>query len=297
MPATSLSFIWAMVAVITALLMLTITIIAAVMVHGRKIRDAERKFQLLFEKVFETVILIDEGLHIENINESSGKMLGYSKEGLLGRSIGLLVAEDNWPILQVEFTKSLKSGLDFFGETRLLTRDKKIVLAEAGGTVLKFGGNSHLLISLRDIGARKKAALELSEKNAALKELMIHLEDEKMKFKNQIAKVVDEVLLPAVSKLRNRDGTISETHRDVLRDALEELASVSGGTVFTYGRLTPREVEIANMLKSGAGSKEIADVLKISTATVNKHRERIRKKLAINKKDVNLTSFLNNSME
>ncbi|MCP4580121.1 MAG: helix-turn-helix transcriptional regulator [candidate division Zixibacteria bacterium] len=59
-----------------------------------------------------------------------------------------------------------------------------------------------------------------------------------------------------------------------------------------YDKLSPREIEICSMIKNGATSKEIAETLSISVLTVNKHRERIRKKLVISNKGINLTSFL-----
>jgi len=46
--------------------------------------------------------------------------------------------------------------------------------------------------------------------------------------------------------------------------------------------LTTREVEILDLVVRGRRSKEIADVLKVSARTVDKHRENLMKKLGIN---------------
>ena len=43
-----------------------------------------------------------------------------------------------------------------------------------------------------------------------------------------------------------------------------------------YRRLTPTEVQVADLIKAGKTSKEIAGVLNISTRTVNFHRVNIR---------------------
>jgi DNA-binding CsgD family transcriptional regulator len=56
--------------------------------------------------------------------------------------------------------------------------------------------------------------------------------------------------------------------------------------------LTPREIEICNMVKSDITSKEISKLLNISPQTIVKHRKNIRKKLGISNKNINLTSFL-----
>jgi DNA-binding CsgD family transcriptional regulator len=48
------------------------------------------------------------------------------------------------------------------------------------------------------------------------------------------------------------------------------------------------------MIRRGLSSNEIARLLKISVRTVEVHRNRIRKKLDITDKDVNLVTYLNN---
>jgi DNA-binding NarL/FixJ family response regulator len=43
-------------------------------------------------------------------------------------------------------------------------------------------------------------------------------------------------------------------------------------------------------------TKEIAEVRSVSEATINRHREKIRRKLNITNQDVNLATFLQSSM-
>ncbi|MGA1825533.1 MAG: helix-turn-helix transcriptional regulator [bacterium] len=59
-------------------------------------------------------------------------------------------------------------------------------------------------------------------------------------------------------------------------------------------RLTLREIEICNLIKNGLSSKEISNLLYISLPTAEKHRNNIRKKLGIVKKNINLSSYLQN---
>jgi len=79
----------------------------------------------------------------------------------------------------------------------------------------------------------------------------------------------------------------------LLQYHLEELTSSFGRKITEKSvRLTPREIEICNMVKGGLASKEISNLLNISCQTVEKHRKNIRHKLGISNKDINLTSFL-----
>ena len=52
------------------------------------------------------------------------------------------------------------------------------------------------------------------------------------------------------------------------------------------------ESMIANLIKNGIASKEICSMLNISFKTVETHRNKIRRKLDILNKDINLTTYL-----
>ena len=62
-------------------------------------------------------------------------------------------------------------------------------------------------------------------------------------------------------------------------------------------KLSPIELLIANMIKHGLSSKEIANIRGISPATVNRHRESIRNKLGLINRKINLVSYLNARVE
>ena len=74
-------------------------------------------------------------------------------------------------------------------------------------------------------------------------------------------------------------------------DDLEELIAPSGWKLLQL-RLTPREIEVCDLIKKGLTSKDIARTLSISLKTVEKHRDNIRKKLGIANRRINLASLL-----
>ena len=61
--------------------------------------------------------------------------------------------------------------------------------------------------------------------------------------------------------------------------------------------LTHQETKVASMVRSGMATKEIADFLNVSIDAVDFHRKNIRKKLGINKKGINLYTYLNSLTE
>ncbi|HEY3275714.1 MAG TPA: helix-turn-helix transcriptional regulator, partial [Syntrophorhabdaceae bacterium] len=59
-----------------------------------------------------------------------------------------------------------------------------------------------------------------------------------------------------------------------------------------YADFTPREIVIADLIKKGKSTKEMSRLLTLSTRTIDIHRYNIRRKLNLNKRRVNLQTFL-----
>lgn len=57
-------------------------------------------------------------------------------------------------------------------------------------------------------------------------------------------------------------------------------------------KLTPTEIQIADLLRLGKRTKEIAALLKVSSSAVAFHRNNIRAKLGLTRKPTNLVSYL-----
>jgi DNA-binding CsgD family transcriptional regulator len=143
----------------------------------------------------------------------------------------------------------------------------------------------------RELAAEQKA---LEEKNIALREILASIEVEKRDIRRQVAEVVDEVLLPAATRMVRKNNTLNLAYYNLLINNLKELAAASGSVLYSYSKLSPREQEISSLIKNGATSKEIAEALGIAPVTVFKHREIIRKKLGLTNKSVNLVTHLRN---
>ncbi|MEW5925185.1 MAG: PAS domain S-box protein, partial [Candidatus Zixiibacteriota bacterium] len=148
----------------------------------------------------------------------------------------------------------------------------------------------------------RKATEELSSerealeaKNTALKEVMNQIEDEKRSIKLQIAANIDRVIIPAIQRLREKCGDRLRNQIDNLESSLKTVSAPFMDQLRNkYSQLSPRELEICDMIKKGMMSKDIAEILNVSVLTIHKHRETIRKKLGIKNKEVNLSSFLQN---
>jgi len=133
----------------------------------------------------------------------------------------------------------------------------------------------------------------LENKNIALKELTEQIEIEKREMQRKINANVNTFLLPLVEKLKLRMTLADGEYLQLLEQNLKELTSGYGGRLHEFDpHLTRREIDICNMVKHGLTSKEIAKMLAISEQTVAKHRQNIRKKLKIDKKQTNLATYI-----
>ena len=124
-------------------------------------------------------------------------------------------------------------------------------------------------------------------------EVLEQIEHQKNQIKNDVITNIDELLLPILEQMGMRDSKSNQKNIDLLKRSLNNLTS-SFGRKITHKRLnlSPREIQISNMVKQGLTSKEIAKMLNISVHTVGRHRHSIRKKINITHKERNLNTYL-----
>lgn len=151
--------------------------------------------------------------------------------------------------------------------------------------------------SLREELERTRLDLEVEKKlledmNIAFRAAISAVEGEKNKLKEEITVNVNEIILPLLKKIKMKRGS-SRKHLDLLEKSLEALLSSFGSRLTRQNlSLTPKEIEVSNMVKTGMTTKEIAGLLNASSLTINKHRNNIRRKLGLTNKSINLISFL-----
>jgi DNA-binding CsgD family transcriptional regulator len=80
---------------------------------------------------------------------------------------------------------------------------------------------------------------------------------------------------------------------EVLEANLSNISSPFARRLATWHeKLTPTEIQVADLLVAGKKSKEIAELLNVSPSAVAFHRANIRRKLDLKGKGTNLVSFL-----
>ena len=137
----------------------------------------------------------------------------------------------------------------------------------------------------------------LQESNTAMRVVLARIEKEKQEIYHDIKTNIDKVLMPILQTLALQLPPTQLKYVEMLKTNLEEIASPFIGQLsHSYHSMTPTEIAICNMIRSGMRTKEIAGMRSISQATVNRHREKIRHKLRITNQNVNLATFLQSGM-
>ena len=132
----------------------------------------------------------------------------------------------------------------------------------------------------------------LEETNAALRVLLKHREQDNAELEEKIFYNIKELVLPYVEKLKSSHSKdtvivdiIERNLNDILTPFLRDMAS-------KYVNFTPKEIQIADLIKKGKTTKEISQILNLSMRTIDIHRYNIRRKLFITNTKANLQSYL-----
>jgi DNA-binding NarL/FixJ family response regulator len=135
---------------------------------------------------------------------------------------------------------------------------------------------------------------ELNELNSALKVLLNKREQDKDALEEKVLSNIKSVIRPYLEKLRQgRLNGQQITYLDILESNLNDIVSSFTRKLSSkYLGLSPMEIQVANLVKEGKQTKEIADMLNLSSNTIISHRYKIRSKLGLKNRKINLRTFL-----
>jgi len=160
----------------------------------------------------------------------------------------------------------------------------------------------------RDIAKRKRTetalrekeqeleeqARHLSEMNTALKVLLDYREEERKKLERHMLVNVKKLVFPYLDKLERRARDREQkTYLHIVRTNLKDFISPFAQALSAHQlNFTPAEIQVADLIRRGTPSKDIAELLQVSTNAVAFHRANIRRKLGLCRNKVNLRAHL-----
>jgi PAS domain S-box-containing protein len=134
----------------------------------------------------------------------------------------------------------------------------------------------------------------LEEANTALRVLLKKRDEDKKEFEERVLFNVKELITPSLEKIKmSKLNEIQRSYVSVLESNLNDIISHFPQRLSSwYLRLTSTEIKVANLVKHGKTTKEIAEFLNLSSQTIDFHRKNIRRKIGIKNRKANLRTHL-----
>ncbi|MFC1490223.1 PAS domain S-box protein [Candidatus Latescibacterota bacterium] len=241
------------------------------------------------------------------VNRAFSEMVGIDQDVLESETCELCFGKEIAREFRKDDLKVMNSRKQIRVEEKIFDTDNNEILLETiKSPIITDSGDVVGTVGIsRDITDRKKIenTLKISEeklleqktaleqKTYALREIIEQVEIEKKIIKDNIMINVEKIVMPILERMKLNSESVE--YVNLLQNIIENLTSSYGSEITRVNfKLTSREIEICNMIKKGLMNKEISTLLNISTRTIENHRKNIRKKLNLQNKNINLTSFL-----
>ncbi len=274
---------------------------------GRELENIENKYEALYEFAPCGYLTLNKKKEIQETNRKAASLLGVSGKKMIGESLVTFFAPEDQPRL-VKYYKNIKQTPNISG-LKVHNHPPGVLHVELE-THENFQCKSDNIYKtiLMDCSDRIKTQLELSKgrtqleskvtelnkKNVALQELLVQIETRKTEIEEAVTYNAEKLLIPMVIKLRENENKKNSKIFDLLEKSIKQITSQFGQKLDrSFAKLSSKEIQITNMIRSGFTSKQIASSFDISLKTVETHRRNIRKKLDIKNREVNLASYLN----
>lgn len=279
----------------------------------RALSASEQRYRTIVETMGDGLSEINEHRVTTYANDTLCRMWGRRREEIIGKTVDGFLDKKNLEILNSQFAKRKKGESEPY----------EIVWTRKDGTKLhtimtptpyfdKNGNFKGSFAVITDISKQKKerSLLEimvkqrtreledkknsLEEINTALKVLLKTREEDKQNLEQRMMINVKELVLPYLEKIGQSPlNKRQENYVEIMASALNDIISpFMHHLSLELANLTPSEIQVAKLIKFGKTTKEIAEMLNLSDKTIEFHRKRIRKKIGITNKKINLHTYL-----
>ena len=292
------------------------------------LQDSEQRWKFALEGAGDGVWDWDASKSDILFSKQWKTMLGYS-EPEIGSTLDewdRLVHPEDKKVVYREFRRHLRGETEVYqSEYRILCKDGTYKWILDRGKVIEWtkdGKPCRIIGTHTDISERKRAEEELTshrdrleelvkqrteelegkteglqEVNAALKVLLKQRDDDRKEMEERYVSNIKNLILPYLEKFANtRLDERQNSYLEIMQGHFNEIMSPLLKSLQQFN-LTPMETQVASLIKSGKSTKEIAQIMKVSAATVDNHRKSIRKKLGLNKVKANLQLKLSSITE
>ena len=153
--------------------------------------------------------------------------------------------------------------------------------------------NLQLRQTMNELHGDEDKARELEEMNAALHILMKKRGDDKRALEEKMLLNVRQLIEPYLHNLQQTQLSARQSCllNIILLNLDDIISPFARNVTINNNKFTPKELQIADLIKQGKNTKEIADIMTSSVRTIEFHRSNIREKFGLKGK-ANLRSHL-----
>jgi len=260
------------------------------------LKESESRYRAIFETTGAATLIIEEDTIISLVNSEFEKITGYARdetEGKLSWTVLLPQEDERNKILGYHRLRRISAtAAPRRYETQIADRqgNRKDVLIN----IDMIPGTMRSVATFMDISDRKHSEEALGEMNAALRVLLKQREADKVELEHSVLTSVKELVMPHVQELKKCLSGYNElTHLHILESNLLGILSPFAQRLSLQClNLTPKEIQVADLIKEGKTTKEIARLMNISRFAIDTHRAHLRKKLGLTQKKANLRTYL-----
>jgi PAS domain S-box-containing protein len=262
------------------------------------LRSSEELYRMLAEASHDPIFVIDRTDRVAYLNAASARTLGKACEDVIGKLRPSLdftshAREQQSEILKTVFTTGESYSVEgaYAAGKSLAARWYNLSLYPLKDSQ---GEVQSVLGVARDVTESRERAQRLEEANIALKVLLRHREEDRQDLEEQFLLNFKKLIMPSLEKLRKTGlNPRQSAYVDVVEMNVRKVFSASRGDAgLSHVNFTPIEMRIVEFIKHDKTTKEIGQLLNLSPRTVEYYRDKIRKKLGLKSKNVNLRSYL-----
>jgi len=236
-------------------------------------------------------ILNVKTMKAEFANDRFLSSLGFKRSAGIPLDLDEVLIDEDFRTSQLR--KFEESGLIEWQTVKLSKADGTRVSVVMSLQAHQSEDNSRAIMAFVEIEDYIDQLGALQDRNKILEADVTVLRRDLDKIADQIQLKLADSVLPRLIGLSDFLDKEDRHHIDNIIRELQRLYLSYGEDVSHVIRiLSKREREICSRIRIGESSQQIADALKISKATVDKHRQSIRKKLEISKSKESIRAYL-----
>ena len=274
-----------------------------------RLQESENLYRTIFENTGTATMIVEEDMTISLANTEFETLSGAPKE----------YWENKRKWTELFSQKDLQKMIHYHQQRRIdpetSSQNYQCALIDKQGNknvvllaVAMIPGSKKSVISLTDITEQKRVEMalqkreqevqkksrNLEEMNSALKVLLKQRETDKLELEENVLTNVKDLILPYLVKLKASHLNLRDAaFVNILEANLMNITSPFFHSLSSnYINLTPKEIQVANLIKDGKTTKEIADIIGVCQGAISLHRDHIRKKMGLNNKKINLNTYL-----